>query len=138
MDNSNLTEYQLLYDLSEYYSQITAKRVIKSLQSLRRNCLLSGNESGLETTWDEICVQVQTELSIYWDVYVETIRNCIRIELFEQFHEVQNLLAYTGNKDCNNINDCNVDFAIKQIYTEFIPLTDNYNSKRAKRYLNVG
>lgn len=34
---------------------------------------LSGDDSGLKNTWDEICVQLQFERSDYWDVYDHTV-----------------------------------------------------------------
>lgn len=39
--------------------------------------LMSEEDSGLNNLWDEICVQVQRELSIYWDDYVDVIDSCI-------------------------------------------------------------
>ena len=56
------------------------RRVISGLQRLK-NCRLSGDDSGLENTWDEICVQVQEEESIYWDAYDETVRMFVDAEL---------------------------------------------------------
>ena len=37
----------------------------------------SGDNSGLKNLWDEICVQVQREESIFWDMYIEIIDSCI-------------------------------------------------------------
>lgn len=48
-----------------------AKRVIAQLQRLK-DCRLSGDGSVLDNTWDEICVQLQEEESLYWDAYVDT------------------------------------------------------------------
>lgn len=39
---------------------------------------LSGDESGLKTAWDEFCVQVQGEHSLFWDDYVLTVKQCIQ------------------------------------------------------------
>jgi hypothetical protein len=35
---------------------------------------LSGDDSELKTTWDEICAQVQYEHSIFWETYDEIVR----------------------------------------------------------------
>lgn len=32
-----------------------------------------GDDSGLRSTWEEICVQIQGELSIAWGAYDETV-----------------------------------------------------------------
>jgi len=42
---------------------------------------LSGDDSPLENTWDEICVQRQSEDSFCWDVYEQTIRATIRYDI---------------------------------------------------------
>ncbi len=123
--------------LSDHHSNAIAERVIKSLQSLRKNCLLSGDDSGLETTWDEICVQVQTELSTYWDVYAETIRNCIREELENEPQAIKNLLSYLGNKEFEEVEGFNLEFVIKPIYSKVMALADSNSSRRVKKYLEV-
>ena len=52
------------------------RHVIASLQRMRD--LLSGDDSRLESTWDEICVQVQDDDSFHWDAYDETVRGLVR------------------------------------------------------------
>jgi hypothetical protein len=48
------------------------RRVIAELQRL--SCTLSGDDSGLETVWDELCVQMQFQESFAWNVYEETVQ----------------------------------------------------------------
>ncbi len=57
-------------------SRRITRKVIAHLQ--RMSHLLSGDDTELETTWDEICVQVQYEESYFWDVYDETVRSIVR------------------------------------------------------------
>lgn len=38
---------------------------------------LSGDDSGLENAWNEVCVQVQHQQSFYWETYLQTIRDYI-------------------------------------------------------------
>src|SRR3982750_3304045 len=51
------------------------------------NGLLSGDDSGLRNTWDEICVQIQLERSFAWDVYEETVASLTRtaVEALQSF-----------------------------------------------------
>lgn len=44
---------------------------------------LSGEDSGLETFWDEFCVQVQQEHSYFWNSYLDTLTAWIK-EAFEK------------------------------------------------------
>lgn len=55
--------------------------VITALQRMPAH--LSGDDSGLDTAWDEVCVQIQCEESIFWDAYVQTIDSCITAAIFE-------------------------------------------------------
>lgn len=60
-----------------------ARRIIRKLQKMT-DALLSGDDTVLKNTWDEICVQVQFEQSFYWDVYVDEIMHLVSIELNSQ------------------------------------------------------
>lgn len=42
---------------------------------------LSGDDSGLENAWEEICVQVQGEESFFWDTYREVMHDIVLAEL---------------------------------------------------------
>lgn len=52
-------------------------QAIRQLQQLRGDHLLSGEESRLRDVWDEICVQVQYELSPHWSSYQLLIERVI-------------------------------------------------------------
>jgi hypothetical protein len=71
------------------------RRAIRSLQGII-NAKLSGDDSVLAETWDEVCVQVQYEHWSAWDAYEETIRATIRhdIESLPQ-HDAQAIWLQT-------------------------------------------
>ena len=52
-------------------------KVEKSLMGMEDD-LLSPDGSGLQNTWEEICVQVQFEESMFWDIYNDTVNSLIR------------------------------------------------------------
>lgn len=58
-------------------------KAVNSLQSMPGNCLLSGEDSGLTNTWEEICVQVQGEESFYWETYLDVINDFLASHLEE-------------------------------------------------------
>lgn len=76
-DNGNANSVSILARIADKECQRIANKVIRHLQSLKDGCLLSGEDSGLENAWDEICVQVQEEHSFYWDEYLLTIRQAV-------------------------------------------------------------
>ena len=59
-------------------SEVPARIIKKTITDLRRMKLtLSGADSGLKTTWDEICVQVQDGDSFFWDAYDDTVKGLL-------------------------------------------------------------
>ncbi len=51
-------------------------RAVRVLNEMR-DCLTSGDDSGLVSVWEEICVQVQFEESFYWDAYDYTVYDIV-------------------------------------------------------------
>jgi hypothetical protein len=39
---------------------------------MSKGCLLLGDDSGLVNVWEEVCVQVQLQESVFWDAYDRT------------------------------------------------------------------
>jgi hypothetical protein len=58
--------------VAEKAARSITRKVIAALQQMTDT--LSGDDSELETAWDEICAQVQEEESFDWDAYDETVR----------------------------------------------------------------
>lgn len=67
-----LSESKIVSAVAEVAAKRITRRVIAELQRMHET--LSGDDSGLKTTWDEICAQVQFEESYAWDVYDDTVR----------------------------------------------------------------
>jgi hypothetical protein len=59
----------------EYVSDETcekiSKKIISDLKKMKEG-MQSGDDSGLKTIWDELCVQAQVEYSVMWDAYEDT------------------------------------------------------------------
>jgi hypothetical protein len=76
---NKLSNNKILCTLGENASQRIVRKVIRNLQELNdTNALLSGENSGLANTWDEICVQLQGEESYFWDAYEDMIESSTR------------------------------------------------------------
>jgi DNA-directed RNA polymerase specialized sigma24 family protein len=75
-----LSESVIVGALAEEVGLRITRKVIPTLQAL--TVTLSGDDSGLETVWDEICAQVQTDESVFWNIYDKTVQDivlgCIR------------------------------------------------------------
>ena len=77
---SELSEWRIVRRLAEQVCQRIMRRVIRSLRKLVGG-LQSGDDSGLTSTWEEICVQVQGEQSSLWDAYDVTVRQVVSMEV---------------------------------------------------------
>jgi len=64
-----------------------AEAVIAEMTEMQVEAL-SGDDSGLRNVWEEVCVQIQTGESVFWDVYEDTMRAAIEREVARlAFHE---------------------------------------------------
>jgi hypothetical protein len=71
-----LSESTIVRDLAEIVCRRIARRVMRSLQGMT-DTRLSGDDSVLANVWDEICVQVQFEQSVFWDAYEQTVTSLV-------------------------------------------------------------
>lgn len=76
-------ESRLLSRLAEARASVLVRRGVRRLQALREDSMLTSPEAGLVSIWDEVCVQMQGEESIYWDVYLLFIREGFEADVDE-------------------------------------------------------
>lgn len=65
--------------LIRQYANVVADKVCDGvIEDLKQiTTTLSGDDSGLRNTWEEICVQVQGEESFFWDAYQTVMHDAI-------------------------------------------------------------
>ena len=71
---------KIIAAVAEKACEQVATAVIKVLRADKES-RLSGDDSGLQNVWDEICVQIRGESSIYWDDYLDTAKRIIEAEV---------------------------------------------------------
>lgn len=98
---------RIISELAKRECTKIARRVIRRLQKIT-NALLSGEDTELKNAWDEICVQVQSQESFYWDVYVDEMMRLVLIELDSQPNFVKEAiwLQTDNGQDWMIDNDC--------------------------------
>jgi hypothetical protein len=74
-----MSESAIVREVAEKAARRITRRVISALQKMKDT--LSGDDSELKTTWDEICVQIQDQKSFHWDAYDETVRRIVEDQL---------------------------------------------------------
>jgi hypothetical protein len=76
-----LSESTIVQDLAESVCERVKTEVIRTLKGMEGG--LSGEESGLGSVWEEICVQLQYEESVCWDTYDMTVRETVQFVVEE-------------------------------------------------------
>lgn len=78
-DKLNKLYSKILRENAENTTNGIIKNVIREFQNMKGDAFtLSGDDSGLENTWDEICVQVQAEEFVTWNIYENQIELSIQ------------------------------------------------------------
>jgi hypothetical protein len=72
---------QIISEVASAALEKVSRRIITALQRMKGSSLQSGVDSGLTNVWDEVCIQVQSEYSFYWDAYEATIYPIIEDEI---------------------------------------------------------
>lgn len=101
--------------------------------------LLSGEDSMLKNTWDEICVQIQGEHSVFWETYEETVRSLVA-DLARELQPFKREAVWLQTKqgvqwDCREPGDRPVDPVCDDDIVEYV-LTD-YVYTAACNWTNV-
>lgn len=114
--------------------------IIRQLQGSK--ITLSGEDSGLENTWDEICVQIQHEYAYQWDLYEETVLETIKVEVDSMaWHEqlaiwLETEAAYSYDDDEDDLESMydpsDTYYHIKSIIFQ---KADHWSNKRIRKYL---
>lgn len=66
---------RIIRAMAEEEAQRLCRRAVARLKKMHHT--LSGNDSELKTTWDEICVQVQGDQTPFWDSYEQAMRDAL-------------------------------------------------------------
>ena len=130
-------------DLILYFANKVSKRiVISSIKQFQKwKITLSGEDSGLTNTWDEICVQIQREYSFHWDDYEDAIQTHLkeevgRLNVYEKFalwlQTDQGL--YYGEKENENPEIYDEDI-INYLKSEIFTKVGNWSNERIRKHL---
>ncbi|ADE14216.1 hypothetical protein Nhal_1043 [Nitrosococcus halophilus Nc 4] len=141
-----LSEYRIVRILAEEVCQRIARKTIRDLQRMASSDgLLSGEDSGLNNTWEEICVQLQDEESLYWNTYEFTIHELVSAyvtELPEYERDAVWLITQAGEeRDCELEEERDPDPVwngdiVTHIVDCVITLGNDWSNRRIRAFLN--
>lgn len=127
---------------------------------MRSKHTLSGDDSNLESTWEEICVQVRGEKSFFWKDYESAMRDAVLGVLLFLDREVLESLWLHSDDGWDLLYDLKADekegltkqagykppdipvddeaIARNIIADHLLPLADNYSNSRIEEFLYPG
>lgn len=71
---------RIVLEIAERESERLCREIIHILKQMTEG-MQSSDDSPLESVWDEVCVQVQSQESATWEFYLETIRDILADEV---------------------------------------------------------
>jgi hypothetical protein len=137
---------KIISDIAERECKRICRKVILLLQKMTEG-LHSGDDSPLRNIWDEVCVQVQFQESVYWDVYLDTIRTIISpaVEALDVSSKQAIWLQTSGGMDWEaetedendhqQVPSCSVADITEYILNDFVlARAVNWTNQRIERY----
>jgi hypothetical protein len=140
----SLSESTIVREVAGVACARIARKTIADLKRMKGTP--SGDDSGLKTTWDAICVQVQDEHSVDSDAYEKTVRSVVSthaVELVPYEREAIWLQTKSGiawdADDLESREDSPVfeDEIIDYITTEHVYAeADRYSNSRIRNFFD--
>lgn len=128
-------------------TKTVVKLAVAALKKMKDGQRLSGEDSGLKNVWDEICVQVQSEESVFWGAYLETAEG-ILLGLVEALNRAERLAlwaetdegwdyVYDHRDDEDGAEKAPVfnDEIVNKLRDELLSVAAGYSNKRIEKYL---
>jgi hypothetical protein len=141
--NEGLSESAIVRAIAEKAARHVTRKVIAALQYMTD--MLSGDDSGLETTWDEICAQVQYEKSLSWNSYDDTVRTIVGTQIATlPKHEREAIWLQTDagmDWDCQELDDrethpvCDEDIVEWLTHEYVYAKAANWSNRRIRAYM---
>lgn len=129
-------QYKLLGALYKDISNSIVPGIIKQLKKMKDDALLSGEDSGLENVWEEICVQLQREQSFEWQMYVLVVDGIIEEELNKLPHSFKQVISYLRDfNDEPGMTGYSPSNAIENIKNDVFSVAMEYSNRNIEEYL---
>lgn len=133
---------ELAREVAEKTCKQIQRRVIRSMQALGAD--LSGDDTGLENAWDEVCVQVQVEQSFYWDAYERLMLDAITRELQRFSPAVRGAIwlqtsVWDRWYDQDDEPDMDEQDVVEYVYSAYVlSAAADWTNRRIQRYIYSG
>jgi len=135
---------EIICKLAEKECKIISGRVIRRLQKMTDG-MQSGDDTPLKNTWDEICVQVQSEESFFWKLYLAEIARIIASHVHKLDSHIKQAIWLQTDEgvswECDHDNADMVysshDDIVEYIMDKFVlPAAADWSNERIEKYLD--
>jgi hypothetical protein len=131
------------------WAEKLGRQVVSDVISILRGMesSLSGDSSGLESVWEEFCVQVQHEQSFYWSTYEHTVEGLLYSAVEELDSDAQLALwavtdegweyIYDHHAENDGIDGTPLELSaiIMNLYRDVLLVAADYKSRSIYRYI---
>ena len=145
---------RIISEFARRACKAVSARVIRELQKITQG-MQSGDDSCLENIWDEVCVQVQGEESVMWELYTDMIEDIIRTgvekldeetaaSIWLQTDEGDDWVDWVEDEYEGGIGQpdkvaCNTDDIARYILNEYVlSAAADWTNRRIDRFLSEG
>ena len=144
--------YEIITVVSEPECKRIARKVVRDLQGMTEG-MQSGDDSVLANLWDEVCVQVQGEQSIFWDYYVGLMEGFIEQNASMLSEEIlkaiwlqtENGISWRFDLEYDDEEDkpTYIEFSLEDIVTyimqdHVLKLAADWNNRRIEKFMERG
>ena len=130
--------------LAKRDGEAIARKVQRDLQHMTEG-MQSGDDSGLANLWDEVCVQMQRQASVMWELYTDIMTTMILTHVRSLTVEQQEAiwLQTSASEEGDSSQDGNAtdsdDEIASYIMREYLlNLAVNWKNRRIERFLYEG
>ena len=88
------SERKILSELLDNHIQAIVNRVVYQIRRVPKEAMISGDDSGLKSMWDELCVQVQDEHFQNWNLLDDLVEGICEDKYKELPDPIQFALSY--------------------------------------------
>lgn len=123
-------ELKLITNFANNFFSDLVDKIIHTLDHMPSMLMKPGYQSKINSYWEEICAQTQSDIIDDWDAYEQQIRDYCLDELEKEKKELVNMIAYFICSEMNIIFQPDADYndiIVDWIFPDFIERAENEN-----------
>jgi hypothetical protein len=123
----------------QWATELAARAAARAARQLAKMPATLSGDSGLRTVWEEFCVQVKGEQSVDWELFEDTVKECISGTLLSLTHLQQVALWMQSDAAIDWLSEhedgSELPAVVEVVYSVVWQLADESKNPRVARYL---